>query len=289
MKKPLEAGLKKLRERALRARLALGVSSAALVLTLAPVSGAQPSEAALGSPEPASAVALNEAGARYFEEGRYRLAVERFIHAYALEKDPNLLFNIASCYERLGDSRAAIEKYREFLAAPDAAAEGRAPADAAIARLEAQAAAVARARSPLEKPARVAERRVAEHTPEGGAGIAGSLRWATLGSGVALASLGLAVYWMGSRDHGKVTEARGHADQDAVSSLSRAEARRLVDSGSSKKALGVTGLALGGTLMAASGAWMLWQAYAGAADPSAASVAAAPRSGGGTLTISGSF
>jgi hypothetical protein len=34
-----------------------------------------------------------------------------------VDEDSNLLFNIASCYEALGDIEAALEKYRVFLAA----------------------------------------------------------------------------------------------------------------------------------------------------------------------------
>ena len=64
--------------------------------------------------EPADAARvteLNEAGARFYREKNYRRAIEKFIEAYAIDRDPNLLFNIARCYEELGDTRAAIEKY----------------------------------------------------------------------------------------------------------------------------------------------------------------------------------
>lgn len=271
-------------------RFGLATVLAGVVFSLAPPSRAEdPEEAApVGAPSPVapSAEQLNEEGARFFDEGSYRLAVERFIQAYALEKDSNLLFNIASCYERLGDSRAAIEKYKEFLAAPDAAAEGLDPAEAAIARLQARAAA------PVPPPASTDERAsapVVEDTSLEGADALGTLRWATLGTGLVLSSLGVAFYWMGSRDHERVTEAPGHADQSAVSSLSRAEAEDLVDSGNSKQAVGVAGLALGGTLLAAYGAWMLWQTYDDDAETSAASLALSPSSRGGAVTISGTF
>lgn len=282
---------------ALRVRLGLGSLAAGVVLALAPPSNAEDPEEhvsvasprAAASSAAASAMELNEEGARFFDEGSYRLAVERFIQAYALEKDSNLLFNIASCYERLGDSPAAVEKYREFLAAPDAAAEGRAPAEAAIQRLQAQA--IERAPSPARAQAAGAEPpSFAMHdAPPDGAEALGTLRWATLGTGVVLSSLGVAFYWMGSRDHERVTDAPGHADRRSVSRLSRAEAEELVDSGSSKKAVGVAGLALGGTLLAAYGAWTLWQTYEGEAETSAASLALAPRSRGGAVTISGRF
>lgn len=120
-------------------------------------------------------------------------------------------------------------------------------------------------------------------------GSLATLRWATLGTGVAFASLGVAFYWMGSRDHERVTDAPGHADQNAVSSLSREEAEELVDAGNSKKAVGAAGLALGGTLLAAYGVWTLWREYEDEAETSAASLALTPSSRGGAVTISGSF
>ena len=55
---------------------------------------------------------LNEAGAKYYSARSYRRAIEKFIEAYAIDRDPNLLFNIARCYEELGETAAAIEKYR---------------------------------------------------------------------------------------------------------------------------------------------------------------------------------
>jgi tetratricopeptide (TPR) repeat protein len=286
-------------------RFGLGSLAAGLVLALARPSSAedpeessvavpgspiaiQPSDAPPTSIQP-SAEELNEEGARLFEAGSYRLAVERFIEAYALEKDSNLLFNIASCYERLGDPGAAIEKYREFLASPDAAAEGRAPADAAIQRLQAQANAAAPSPPLTEADGAPAPAlAMPDASPEGSGSLA-TLRWATLGTGVVFSSLGIAFYWMGSRDHDRVTDAPGHADQNAVSGLSREQAQELVDSGSSKKAVGAAGLALGGTMLAAYGVWTLLRAYEDDAEASAPSVALAPSSRGGAVTISGRF
>lgn len=272
-------------------RFGLGSLAAGLVLALALPSGAEDPEergpVAASSAVAASAVELNEEGARFFEEGSYRLAVERFLQAYALDKDSNLLFNIASCYERLGESRVAVEKYREFLASPDAATEGRAPAEAAIQRLQAQA--TAPAPSPARAQGEPEPTLVMHDTSAEGAGALGTLRWATLGTGVVLSSLGVAFYWMGARDHERVTDAPGHADPVTVSRLSRVEAEELVDSGSSKKAVGVAGLALGGTLLAAYGAWTLWQVYDDEAEASSASLALAPSSRGGAVTISGCF
>lgn len=46
-------------------------------------------------------------------------AVELFKKAYDIEPVPNLLFNIAKCYEKLEDWPAAIEYYEKFVVQPD--------------------------------------------------------------------------------------------------------------------------------------------------------------------------
>jgi hypothetical protein len=48
----------------------------------------------------------------------YRKAIEKYVAAYALDPDPNLIFNQGRCYEALGDGPAANEKYQEFLRKP---------------------------------------------------------------------------------------------------------------------------------------------------------------------------
>src|SRR5688572_2447927 len=68
---------------------------------------------------------LNEEGAALYAARDYRRAIEKFIQAYAVDTDPNLLFNIARCYEELGDVDAAIEKYETFLKTPGADTRGR--------------------------------------------------------------------------------------------------------------------------------------------------------------------
>src|SRR5262245_54578859 len=83
---------------------------------------------------------LNEEGAAFYAARDYRRAIEKFIQAYAIDSDPNLLFNIARCYEELGENEAAIEKYETFLKTPGADAKGRQRARESLTALrEAQA------------------------------------------------------------------------------------------------------------------------------------------------------
>lgn len=72
--------------------------------------------------------ARKEAG-QHFQRGqaaqaakRYRDAIAEYAQAYALVPHPNALYNIAVCYERLGESARAADYYARYLEAdPDAA------------------------------------------------------------------------------------------------------------------------------------------------------------------------
>src|SRR5436305_8380691 len=76
--------------------------------------------------------AVGDDGFALYRAREYRRAAEKFLQAYALDADPNLLFNIARCYEALGDTLAAIEKYKAFLANPGADDQGRRRATEAV-------------------------------------------------------------------------------------------------------------------------------------------------------------
>jgi tetratricopeptide (TPR) repeat protein len=70
-----------------------------------------------GAPAAASAEAQEQfaRGVAAFEEGRLREAVELFKAADALAPSARLSFNIGKVYERMGDSRAALAAYRDYL------------------------------------------------------------------------------------------------------------------------------------------------------------------------------
>jgi tetratricopeptide (TPR) repeat protein len=79
-----------------------------------------------------ASIALNTQGLELYAAGKYHEAVEAFLGAFALGKDPNTLFNVARCYELLGEWAAALDKYESFLSAPDIEPEGRARAVHAV-------------------------------------------------------------------------------------------------------------------------------------------------------------
>ncbi len=83
----------------------------------------------------AAASKAAEEGLTLYRSHDYRKAIERFLDAYSRDPDPNLMFNIARCYEALGDGPAAIEKYELFLSKPGGDIGGRTKAEEALKRL----------------------------------------------------------------------------------------------------------------------------------------------------------
>ena len=76
---------------------------------------------ASGSDIPPDVKEKYEEGKAHFEAGAYEEAIAAFTEAYNLTGEPNLLFNLAACAERLGDAERAIAYYRVYLEeVPDA-------------------------------------------------------------------------------------------------------------------------------------------------------------------------
>lgn len=189
------------------------------------------------------ALELNEAGSALYAAGDYAGALRAFEQAYALVAEPNLLFNIAGCHERLGQRTQALEYYRWFLGSPSANPEGRRRAIAGLSRLE--------ARPPENTPA-----------PGPEADPSSTTIWslATLGTGIVFAGLGAALYLDGAHDHNEVTGAPGYGEITGSSSLTEVEAQALIDSGDTKKLLGALGFGIGGALITTHVVISLWQA-----------------------------
>ncbi len=57
-----------------------------------------------------------EVGAAQYRQGRYRAALKEFETSYQLSKKAALLFNMAQCYERLGNLKEAIYYRKKYLA-----------------------------------------------------------------------------------------------------------------------------------------------------------------------------
>jgi len=224
-------------------------------LGLAPAAARAADNRASPAPANASSVAqLNEEGAALYAARDYRRAIEKFIQAYAIDSDPNLLFNIARCYEELGEADAAIEKYETFLKTPGADTRGRQRARESLAALrEAKNTPAGAAGTPSEaqKSATTAEPvaapaldRPSDDQPSS------ALPWVVLGGSAAFAVVGTTFYLMGASDHAKVTDTPGYADPSSVAEMTRKQADDLVRSGDTKKLIGGISFGLAGALAA---------------------------------------
>jgi tetratricopeptide (TPR) repeat protein len=231
---------------------------------------------------------LNDRGSRLYAAGDYRRAVELFLQAYAVSQDPNLLFNIASCYEGLGDRDAALEKYRAFLDAPDAEPEGRPRAEGAIERLMQSPSPIVAVPMPAAEPP-LAEATSASPPEDQSSSKAGSgwVPWVGLGAGAAFGALGTTLYLLGAADHAEVTDAQGYDDPNAVISITHSRADDLIESGDTKKALGVASVSVGAALITGSVIWWLLDEPGESNAPGAAFVSVDPS--GVNVAVSGRF
>lgn len=272
----------------------------ALSLTLGPVRAhADDDEPAVASAtgeaseSEARVLSLSDEGSALYERGEYRHALEKFIAAFTIGQDPNLLFNMGRCYEQLGEKSAAEEKYRAFIADPGADPAGVERARALIDSLNAptpvatDAAVLMPVASAAPAPVRDSER------ADEPSGLRTILPWATLGASVACLTAGTTLYLMGAADHGRITDSRGYDDPNGISPLTEARAHDLVSSGDTKKTLGGIGLGLGGALLATSIVLFVTgesdaPAAHGARDPRLG-VTLAPGPSGGSVGLIGSF
>jgi tetratricopeptide (TPR) repeat protein len=239
----------------MKASIPLGLPLYCLLASLA-VGGGTPDAWAADTkasapPGPSNVAQLNEEGAALYAARDYRRAIEKFIQAYAIDTDPNLLFNIARCYEELGEVEAAIEKYETFLKTPGADTRGRQRARESLAALRETRDGDAAATAPTPRTASPAE---VEATPDANGAEAAEegrvLSWLTLGGAGLFVVVGTTFYLLGASDHSKVTDARGYGDPNAVADITRREADDWVSSGDTKKLVGGVSFGLAGVLAA---------------------------------------
>lgn len=234
------------------------------------------------------AAQLNERGLALYAAQDYRHALEHFIGALALEEDPNLLFNIGRCYEQLGQLDAALEKYEQFVAAPESDAAGVARARASIegiaAARQARKRASPRASFPLVRSFPVSSSAAVDP----GAMQTSGVPWLLVGGTVAFAAAGATVYALGARDHAQVTRLPEYGKGDVRAAMTWRRASSLVASGKTKKLAGGVLLGLGGALGVTTIALLLSQDHEREPEPAVAVVPAVLGSGGGLL-LAGRF
>ena len=216
----------------------------------------------------------------------YRHALERFIGALALEEDPNVLFNIARCYEQLGELDAALEKYEQFLSAPESDAAGVTRARASIAAITAARQAPRRTspRTSFQLVHAVSDAPAADPGPPQTSGAP----WLLLGGTVAFAAAGATVYVLGARDHAEVTRLPEYNKGDVRAAMTWRRANDLVDSGNTKRLTGGILLGAGGALALTTVVLLLTQDSPRQPEPAIA-VAPALLDGGSGLLLAGRF
>ena len=229
-------------------KLASAVSFAATLLVGLPAFAEEPSSPSTEAAP--SALELSEQARSRYDAGDYARALALFEQAHAREPDPNLLYNIARCHEKLGDTAAALGKYEAFLESPDADPDGLKKAEASRdALVESQE---RRATSSDKKPARSAFGDDANREEAKSAGSSHLASWLLLGAGVAAAASGAIVYSLGMSDHDDVRDQAGYGDPTRVAPMTQRQAEQRIDSGNTKKLVGGLLMGGGGALLASS-------------------------------------
>ena len=77
-----------------------------------------------------------EAGARAYETGKLHIALDHFLKAYRLAPSPELLFNLARVYERMGEAEQGIHHFRRYLQEAKVSAKERRAVEARISALD---------------------------------------------------------------------------------------------------------------------------------------------------------
>jgi tetratricopeptide (TPR) repeat protein len=189
---------------------------------------------------------LNEDGVRFFQSRDYRRAIEAFIDAYALNADPNLQFNIARSYEKLGDTDAAIRKYGAFLELPGADTNGRVRAQESIQALKKLkvASQTRELPEPMDVDFTIPEPHSSAFAEQDESSV---VPWLGVISGAAFMTAGVFLCISGADDIEKVAESKSKSGPLYL--MTRSEAQDLIDSGNTKKAIGVSSVAVGVALL----------------------------------------
>jgi tetratricopeptide (TPR) repeat protein len=172
-------------------RLAMAISIFAALVAPATALGAPP--AASGAE---SALSLYRESTKAYNEGRFQDAIDLLSRAYALAKQPVLLFNLARAYEGLGDLPKAIESYKGYLES-DPNTTDRGSIEQRIETLQKQLderAALEQQRDDERRKAEVAqraEREARKSDQEGARRHPSALPWVLAGVGVAGVTAGV--------------------------------------------------------------------------------------------------
>lgn len=261
------------------------------------------------SNQPSSLVAeLAAQGAELYRAREYQGAIAVYERAFEIDADPNLVFNIARCFEKLGNVDAAIRRYEDYIELPGADTEGRLRAQTAInelrrldaAALEPDPDALSRTGSRVGSGALgsppVARREESVETklqgPSRSAHTERSdgpspLPWVVFGSGIVSVGAGALLYLSGRREHESLTDAENFGQPGAVYELTRAQAERRRELGDGRKMWGVIAAGAGGALLLTSLVWLVVTGH-NSEEPNLA-LEVQPTIGGATFRFTGAL
>ena len=144
--------------------------------------------------------ALVDQGMQAYRNRRYADAITAFESAFAIRREPELVYNIARAHEKSLNSQKALQTYERFLSLQGTTAELRAKALSAVEAIRAEQSARARAAARQAAPPPASPPRGESRAAAGNDGAlelrAGppspsrALEWTLIGGGVAIAAAG---------------------------------------------------------------------------------------------------
>ena len=187
----------------MRSRFSPNLSVCVIALALVLVANPFPVQAD-SSGDAAEVERLSAEGVAAYRAGEHARALVLFGQAYALESIPNLLFNMARAYDKMGNDRDAATHYARFLATRDipTASEERARSLLVAAQERLDIAAKAQALQKSERMRVEAEQGNAlraSSAPSSSYAVPG---WTAVGAGIALLAVGgtCAAFALDSKD-----------------------------------------------------------------------------------------
>lgn len=225
--------------------------SAGLVFSM-PVGTAFAQQAANSTEVAQKVETLSSQGAQKYRAQDYRGAIEAFEQAYELEPVPNLLYNIAKCYEKLENWERAISFYERFVVAPDVESDARQHALTQVQSLRQKTQSKS---EPYQNKQEESDKATAQSQYMPAPREAGpdrTLSYVLFGTGAGLAATGAVFGLLASQDE---TQFKQAADTDT-------ELRRSARDAGKTKALVADGLFIAGGITAIIGTYLFFTAKA---------------------------
>lgn len=233
-------------------------------------------------------------GEELYRRSDYDGALKEFQRAYMAVPKPDLLYNIARCYEGLGKRKEAIDNYRSYLAKASPSARDRSIVKARIANLErkvkqaeaqhikalkakqaqeaaraAAAAAERKRREELARKAKEAAKADEQAKGDGRSSVLAIAGWSAAGAGVAAVVVGAVLGGMAKSKASSIEDANANGKPYS-------EVAGDFDTGESLEKASI-GLLIGGGVAAIAGGVLLFLHYRGGSSERATAHAQAPR------------